>query len=220
MPSQTREGVPILFMRVYQGNFINELNKEIPVSILKCKIIPSQCINSKPYDVWAVVQKNKPNEPGGYIHSAYCTCTGILGTCNHITRMFLGIENAVQSAVTKSKKPGVLCARNIPKGQTVDTTVKPVWDLVFEESVYIKPKSKLAKLANYKKKYLDFFTTAANQEKLQDKKDLRNSLFPLLQEHISLSCFVLTVKSKITKNSSMKPQISLLDPPETAIIEQ
>ena len=78
--------------------------------------------------------------------------------------MFLGIANAVQSAVTKSNKPGVLRARNIPKGQTVDTTVKPVSDLVFEESVYIKPKSKLAKLANYKKNFLDFSTTAANQE--------------------------------------------------------
>ena len=63
--------------------------------------------------------------------------------------MFLGIENAVQSAVTKSSKPGVLRTQNIPKGQKVDTTVKPVWDLVFEKSVYIKPKSKSAKLANY-----------------------------------------------------------------------
>ena len=76
--------------------YFNELNKEIPVCILKCKVIPSQRINSKPYDVWAVVQKNKPNEPGGYIHSAYCTCTpGILGTCNHVTGVLFRIENAV-----------------------------------------------------------------------------------------------------------------------------
>ena len=64
-------------------NYINELNKETPVCILKCKIIPSQRRNSKPYDVWTIVQKNKPNEPGGYIYSAYWTCTpGVLGTCN------------------------------------------------------------------------------------------------------------------------------------------
>ena len=55
--------------------YINELNKEVLFCMLKCKFIPSQRINSKPYDIWAVVQKNKPNEPGGYIHSAYCTCT-------------------------------------------------------------------------------------------------------------------------------------------------
>ena len=29
--------------------YINKLNKETPVCILKCKVIPSQCINSKPW---------------------------------------------------------------------------------------------------------------------------------------------------------------------------
>ena len=55
-------------MRIVREIYINELYKETRVSILKCKVIPSQHINSKPYDVWAVVQKNKPNEPVGYIH--------------------------------------------------------------------------------------------------------------------------------------------------------
>ena len=32
--------------------YVNELNQEIPVCILKCKVIPSQRIDSKPYDVW------------------------------------------------------------------------------------------------------------------------------------------------------------------------
>ena len=35
----------------------------------------------------------------------------------------------------------VLCTWNIPKGQRVDTTVKPVRDLVFEKSVYTKRKN-------------------------------------------------------------------------------
>ena len=117
------------FVRVI---YINELNKKTPVCILKCKVIPSQHINIKSY-VWAVVQKNKPNEPGGYIHSAYCICTaGILGTCNHVTGMLFCIENAVQTGLTTPSKASVLCTCNIPKGQTVDTTVKPVQDLVLK----------------------------------------------------------------------------------------
>ena len=124
---------------------------------MKCKLIPSQCINSKPYDVWAVVQKNKPNESGGYIHSAYCTCTaGILGTYNHVTGMLFGIENAVQTGLTTPSKASVLCTWNIPKGQRGDTTVKPVRDLVFGKSVYTKPKFKSVKLANDKKESWTF----------------------------------------------------------------
>ena len=109
--------------------YINELNKETPGCILKCKVIPSERRNSKPFDVWAVVQKNKPNEPGGYIHSAYCTCTAeILGTCSHVTGMLFRIENAVQTGLTtpsKTSSTSVLCTWSIPKGQRVDTTVKP-----------------------------------------------------------------------------------------------
>ena len=132
--------------------YINKLNKETPVCILKCKVIPSQRTNSKPYDVWTVVQKKKPNEPGGYIHSAYCTCTaGILGTCNHVTGMLFRIENAIQTGLTTPSKSSVLCTWNIPKGQIVDTTVKPVRDLVFEKSVNTKPKFKSVKLAMIKK---------------------------------------------------------------------
>ena len=130
-------------MRVVKEFYINKLNKETPICILKCKVIPSQHINSKPYAVWAVVQKNKPNESGGYIHSAYCTCTaGILGTCNHVTCMLFRIDNAVQTGLTTPSKTSVLCTWNIPKSQRVDTTVKPVRDLDFEKDVYTKPKSK------------------------------------------------------------------------------
>ena len=51
---------------------------------------------------------------------------------------------------------------NIPKGQRVDTTLKPVRDLVFEKSVYTKPKSKSVKLANDKKEHFDFSPAVTN----------------------------------------------------------
>ena len=104
---------------------------------------------------------------------------------------------------------------NIPKGQRVDTTVKSVRDLVFEKSVYTKPKCKSVKLANGKKEYLDFSRAVTNQEKLKDKENLRNSLYTLLEKVIRSSCFVLSMKLKITKNSSMESQTSAVNPPET-----
>ena len=115
---------------------------------MKCKVIHSHCINSKPYDIWVVVQKNESNESSGYIHSAYRTCTaGILGIYNHVIGLFR-FENPVQTGQTKASKTSVLCTWNIPKGQRVDTNLKPVWGLVFETSVYTKPKPKSVKLVN------------------------------------------------------------------------
>ena len=54
-----------------------------------------------------------------------------------------------------------------------------------------------------------------NQEKLKDKEFLSNKLFKLLEKDIPSSCFVLSMKSKINKSSSMEPQTSPVDPPET-----
>ena len=76
--------------------YVNELSKETPVCVLKYKVIPSQHINSKPYDVWGVVNKSKPNGLGGYTHSAYCTFTaGILWTCNYVTSILFCIKKLV-----------------------------------------------------------------------------------------------------------------------------
>ena len=129
--------------------------------------------------------------------------------------MSFRIANAVQTGLNTSRKTSVLYTWNIPKGQRVDTTVKKVRDFAFEKSVFTKPKSKSVKLANDKKEYLDFSPAVTNQEKLKDKENLRNSLFTLLEKDIPSSCFVLSMKSKITKNLWMDPQTSPFDQPET-----
>ena len=54
-----------------------------------------------------------------------------------------------------------------------------------------------------------------NQEKLKDKENLSNSFFKFSEKDIPSSCFVLSIKSKITKSSSMKPQTSPVHPPKT-----
>ena len=53
------------------------------------------------------------------------------------------------------------------RSKRVYTTVKSVQDLIFEKSVYTKPKSKNHKLVNDKKEYLHFSPAVANQDKLQ-----------------------------------------------------
>ena len=64
---------------------IHDIRETSDKCILKTKVTPSQAINSKCYDVWAVIEKDQADRPGGKIMSAYCTCTaGMSGSCNHV----------------------------------------------------------------------------------------------------------------------------------------
>ena len=68
--------------------------------ILKCKIVPSQRVSIKPY-VWAIIEKDQIDKPGGKIYSAYCTCTaGLQGGCNHVVAMLFKIESAFATGAT------------------------------------------------------------------------------------------------------------------------
>ena len=42
--------------------FFNHISEDSPYCILKCKVVPSQRVNNKPYDVWAVEKKDKIQE--------------------------------------------------------------------------------------------------------------------------------------------------------------
>ena len=79
--------------RYFSCEFVREMfyfdlaNRDL--CILKSKVVPCQRVNNKPYDVWAILQKDTVIKPGGDILSAYCTCTaGLQGSCNHIVGMF------------------------------------------------------------------------------------------------------------------------------------
>ena len=53
--------------------------------ILKTKVMASQKVNDKPYDVSAVIEKQTQTNPRGRVISAYCSCTaGLNGSCNHV----------------------------------------------------------------------------------------------------------------------------------------
>ena len=67
--------------------------------------VPSQRVSIKPYDVWAIIEKDQIDKPGGKIYSAYCTCTaGLQGGCNHILAMLFKIESDVATGATNPSK--------------------------------------------------------------------------------------------------------------------
>ena len=61
--------------RYFANDFVRDIHFH-PISehselcILKCKVVPSQRVTSKPYDVWSIVVKDTKEEPGGEIKSA------------------------------------------------------------------------------------------------------------------------------------------------------
>ena len=127
--------------RYFHCDFVKEVfwhtvSEKSPVCFMKSKVTPSQRTSSTPYKVWVAVEKK---DPGGKIHSAYCTCTaGLLGTCNHVTAMLFRVEAAVSSGLTKPTCTGKLCAWNVPKGSKTQLVMKPLKQLVFSTSTYRK----------------------------------------------------------------------------------
>ena len=70
--------------------------------------------------MWAILQKDTVDKPGGDILSAYCTCTaGLQGSCNHIVGMLFRIESAVATGATRPSKTSMGCQWNIPSGSKV-----------------------------------------------------------------------------------------------------
>ena len=60
--------------------------------------------------MWAILQKDTVDKPGGDISSAYCTCTaGLQCDCNHIVGMLFRIESAVATGETRPSKISVGC---------------------------------------------------------------------------------------------------------------
>ena len=75
----------------FTDNFVREIyyniSEKSKYCILKCHVVPSQKVSSKPYHNWTVVVKYVDSDfPSGTIKTAYCTCTaGLGGSCNHVT---------------------------------------------------------------------------------------------------------------------------------------
>lgn len=105
--------------------FIHDTSDTSDKCIIKTKVTPSQAINNKCYDVWAVLEKDCTDRPGGKVLSAYCTCTaGMLGSCNHMAGLLFRVEHAISTGESSASKTGKPSTWNVPKGKTVMTAMK------------------------------------------------------------------------------------------------
>ena len=125
--------------------FIQDVDAE--KCIVKCKVVPSHRMNSKPYDIWGIIEKDKQEKPGGKIHATYCTCTaGLLGTCNHVFAMLFRIESAITTGVAKQSSTSLLCQWNVPSGnREISKPTTATVDIPFVKSSYTTPSEKLKK---------------------------------------------------------------------------
>ena len=158
--------------------------------IMKCKVVPSHRVNSKPYDVWAVITKDSTEVPGGEINSAYCSCTaGLVGTCNHAVAMLFRMEHAVRYNLTKPTSTSKLCSWNVPSGSRVNTNTKRIKDIFFDKARYMKDEENKEKLAENKIKFLDFSPSWPSKvQQLENTSSTRNQLYNLLKDDIYGSC--------------------------------
>lgn len=75
------------FFRYFVSGWVREvmfhpITSESRFCLLWTRVLPSMAVRDAQYQVWAVVDKNQGDIPGGTIHSAYCTCTaGLVLDC-------------------------------------------------------------------------------------------------------------------------------------------
>ena len=177
--------------RYFENDFVREiLFHPITVAskfcILKTKVIPSQRVNSKPYDVWVVLTKDRTDEPGGNIKSSFCSCTaGLGGTCNHIIATLFRVEYAVRFNLTKPASTSLLCSWNVPSGKKVDTQPCKIQDINFFKGKYMKTQNSKEKAQKTTKRFLDFSPLWPNKKKIVENS---RTVFDSLKEELYGTC--------------------------------
>ena len=190
--------------------FYHSVDTLSPFCILKCRVVPSQRVNNKPYDVWAIILKDKGDTPSGTIISSYCTCTaGLLGTCNHVIAMLFRVEAAVTSGVTNPSKTSVPCQWNIPTGKKPNLKPKAIRELVFDKGHYTKSQFSKEKLTEDKKQYLSF--SPGNKTAFTSSESKRLKLFELLKDDVPASCFIQLMgkTTNVTENEATPETLHL-----------
>ena len=170
--------------------FWHHISDESPLCFIKCKVTPSQRTSSTAYNVWAAVRKNNP---GGKIHSAYCTCTaGLLGSCNHVTGMLFRVEAAVSSGITKPTCTSKLSVWNVPAPTKTLLTIKPMRELIFSKSHYKKRKT--VSEARENQEALQAF--CPYYKKLDKEEQMREKLYNVFKHSAPQSRFVELMEYK------------------------
>ncbi|KAL5021765.1 hypothetical protein ScPMuIL_000920 [Solemya velum] len=164
--------------------------------VLKADVCPSQKINNKPYQIWAIIKKDRDEAPGGYIVSAYCNCTaGMLGSCNHIAGMLFRVEAAVKTGMTKPTCTSQISTWNVPSKKI---TMKPlrVSDASWTKDHYKKTGSSRKPSLDAKKSFTPL--TKQQQQFAENVVDLRKKVLGAVKKGAPNSCFVQLIEKKRT----------------------
>ena len=178
--------------------YYHDISASSKVCILKCKVTPSQRISSKPYDVWAFVEKNTNEKAGGTIKHCYCTCTASLhGACNHIVGLLFRVESAVFTGVTKTSCTDHLAKWTIPPAKS-DTTPGPVSNIIFKKDHYksFTTVDREKQESNIKGRIS--FSPMSEEQRiyLQNDAKVRQDLMNIFKVHAPQSCFMEIMEAK------------------------
>ena len=193
--------------------FYHKISDSSDYCILKCRVIPSHNTSMTPYFTWVICTKDKgDDDPGGIIHSAYCTCiAGLSGTCNHVTALLFRVDAAVTTGLTNPSKTSKLCQWNVPSGTKIN--LKPM--LAAEMSFTKQHFSNVSEKDRQKEKeaYLSYLPTL-NEEQVHtfSNEDLiRKQLYNAIKDDIKES----RIASLIENTPHSKRQKNILNLPKT-----
>ena len=197
--------------RYFKCNFVKEIfyhkiSDSSKFCILRCRVTPSQSIHSKPYYVWAIIEKDGVR-PGGHIHSAFCTCVaGLLGGCNHVVAMLFRIEAAVSTGATKPGCTSLLAKWNVPSGSKTSVINQPICEVTFHKHHYRKGNKATEETISLTNNMFRKFQTDSLSTNM---KTIRENLFETVKTLAPDSCFVelLTGVKKNQQTESLKESI-------------
>ena len=194
--------------RYFTGGFVkeifyNEPEPEKNYCILKTKVMASQKVNDKPYDVWAIIEKRTQKSPGGRVIGAYCTCTaGLYGSCNHVAGLLFRIESAVMSGITSTTCTDKLAQWVIPKRKQLQLKPCPASDMIFKKDHYSKRTAQKEKEENQKvvskRKYTPLTEEQVNLVRNGDH--CRHIVYKAIGEHAQSSVFAAFMKDVTASN--------------------
>ena len=119
--------------------YFRDISDACPYFFIRARVTLSQRASTTPYTVWALLQKDKTDQPGRGVINPYCLCTaGLLGCCNHVVAMLFCVETAVMQDLTKPTCTSQKSSWNVPKGIKTTLDMGPVSDDTFERHYYRK----------------------------------------------------------------------------------
>ena len=186
--------------------FINPISDLSKYCMMKTRCVPSQRVSSRPYDVWAIIQKDTEECPGGEVVSAYCSCpAGLLESCNHVAGMLFRIEAAVITGVTKPICTSRLSEWVIPS-KNCDLEPGRISSMVIKKDHYKKKaiapsKSALIETANKKRKFSPM--SARQEHYLQQPDKVQSDIYEKIKNIVPRSTFAEFMEKK---RLSKKPE--------------